>query len=255
MAMVDPTQRFSFRVDNYVRYRPGYPPQVIDLLKAECGLTTKSVIADIGSGTGALTRLFLENGNRAFGVEPNPNMRQAVENLLAAYPKFTSVAGTAEATTLPDASVDFVTAAQAAHWFDRENARREFVRILRRGGWMVIVWNERRHEVSAFHRAYEKLLLTYSIDYEEVRHDGARRTIGDFFAPSSFQERSFDMPQEFDYPGLEGRVLSASYAPLPEHPNYEPMIEALHQLFANHQVNGRVVMEHDTWVYYGRLQY
>src|SRR5271154_5572153 len=128
MAVQDATQRFSSRVDNYVRYRPGYPPAVLELLKEECGLTAESVIADVASGTGIFTRLLLENGNRVFGVEPNAEMRRAGEEYLAAFPRFTSVAGTAEATTLPDHSVDIVTAAQAAHWFDRAKARREFVR-------------------------------------------------------------------------------------------------------------------------------
>jgi ubiquinone/menaquinone biosynthesis C-methylase UbiE len=253
MPLSDPTQRFSSRVENYVRYRPGYPHGIIDLLKSECGLTTESVIADIASGTGIFTRLLLGNGNRVFGVEPNPDMRQAGEEYLAEFPKFTSVLGTAEATGLPDHSVDFVTAAQAAHWFDREKARQEFVRILKAGGWAVMIWNERRHQASAFHRAYEELLLKYSIDYKEVRHEGARQEIGEFFAPAPYKEGVFDMPQEFDYAGLEGRLLSSSYAPLPGHPNYAAMMEGLARVFAEHQRNGRVVMEHDTRVYYGRL--
>src|SRR5277367_59772 len=120
--------RFSDRVENYVRYRPGYPIEVLQVLKDECGLTPDHGIADIASGTGIWTRVLLNNGNRVFGVEPNPEMRQAGERLLADFPRFTSVAGTAEGTTLADASVDFVTAAQAAHWFEREHSRREFVR-------------------------------------------------------------------------------------------------------------------------------
>ena len=119
MPVTDPTQRFSSRVDNYVRYRPGYPSAILDLLRKECGLTPKSVIADVASGTGIFSRMLLENGNRVFGVEPNLEMRKAGEEYLAAYPNFTSVEGTAEATTLADHSVDLVTAAQAAHWFDR----------------------------------------------------------------------------------------------------------------------------------------
>ena len=126
MPASNATSRFSDRVENYVRYRPGYPPEVIQELKSECGLMASHVIADIASGTGIWTRMLLENGNPVFGVEPNAEMREAGERLLAAFPKFTSVAGTAEATTLADQSVDFVTAAQAAHWFDRERARREF---------------------------------------------------------------------------------------------------------------------------------
>src|ERR1700681_4185447 len=117
------TSRFSDRVENYVRYRPGYPAAVLRVLHRECGLAPGHVVADIASGTGIWTRMLLENGNKAFGIEPNPEMRQAGEQLLAEFAKFASVAGTAEATTLPDKSVDFVTAAQAAHWVDRGRAR------------------------------------------------------------------------------------------------------------------------------------
>ena len=139
MPVKDATQRFSSRVDNYVRYRPAYPNEVVDLLKKECGLTSNSVVADIAFGTGIFTRMLLENGNRVFGVEPNEEMRRAGERFLEGFPGFTSVAGTAEATTLPDHRVDIITAAQAAHWFDREKARREFIRILKPGGWTVLL--------------------------------------------------------------------------------------------------------------------
>ena len=143
MPVSNATSRFSDRVENYVRYRPGYPAEVLRTLNTACGLSPGHVVADIASGTGIWTRMLLENGNPVFGVEPNTVMREAGERLLATFPNFTSVAGTAEATTLPDQSVDFVTAAQAAHWFDRERARREFVRILKPGGWLVLLWNER----------------------------------------------------------------------------------------------------------------
>jgi len=151
------TSRFSDRVENYVRYRPGYPPEMIETLKSECGLTPTRVVADIASGTGIWTRMLLEHGNGVFGVEPNAEMREAGEHLLAGFPNFTSVGGSAEATTLPDHSVDFVTAAQAAHWFKRDLARREFARILKQGGWLVLLWNERRTESTPFLRAYEQL--------------------------------------------------------------------------------------------------
>src|SRR3974390_1220982 len=125
-----PTARFSARVGTYVRYRPGYPAEVLELLRRECGLKPQHVVADIASGTGLFTRLLLENGNRVFAVEPNQHMREAGARFLGKHEKLTSVAGTAEDTTLPSASVDLVTAAQAAHWFDRVRARPEFARIL-----------------------------------------------------------------------------------------------------------------------------
>jgi len=253
MPTADPTQRFSSRVDNYVRYRPGYPAEVLALLEEQCGLTPEAVVADIASGTGLWTRLLLENGNPVFGVEPNQDMRNAGEEFLRAYPRFTSVAGAAEATTLPDRSVDMVTAAQAAHWFDRLRARREFVRILKPGGWTVLLWNERLTDSTPFLRAYEQLLLDFGTDYKEVRHERTTAEIRDFFAPSTYQEALFKYRQEFDYEGLEGRLLSSSYTPQPGHAKYAPMLQALHRIFDQHQHSRQVHFDYNTRVFFGVL--
>ena len=236
-----------------MRYRPGYPPEILDLLKKKCGLTPESVVADIASGTGIFTRLLLGNGNPVYGVEPNAEMRRAGEQFLAGYPRFVSVAGTAEATTLPDHSIDVVTAAQAAHWFERAKARREFVRILKPGGWTVLIWNERQTDATPFLRAYEELLLAYGTDYKEVRHERTTAEIDGFFAPSPFQARAFETGQACDYSGLEGRLLSSSYTPLSEHPNYAPMLRELRSVFAEHETGGQVTLQYTTRVFYGQL--
>jgi len=254
MPASNATSRFSDRVENYIRYRPGYPLEALLALKSECGLAPQQAVADIASGTGIWTRMLLENGNPVFGVEPNPEMRQAGERLLARFPKFTIVPGTAEATSLPDQSVDFVTAAQAAHWFDREGARREFVRILKPGGWLVLLWNERLTDSTPFLRDYEQLLLTYGTDYEDVRHEKTTDAVNEFFDPSPFQARVFEMRQEFDYAGIEGRLLSSSYAPGPEHPKHEPMLRELRRIFDQHTAAGRVSVDYKTRVYFGRLK-
>jgi SAM-dependent methyltransferase len=251
VAVKDPTQRFSSRVNDYQRYRPGYPPEVIQLLRNDCGLRPQSAIADIASGTGIFTRLLLENGNRVFGVEPNLEMRRAAEQSLSRFPSFSSVTGTAEATTLATNSVDFVTAAQAAHWFDLDRSRREFVRILKPGGWAVLLWNERRTNSTPFLQAYEHLLLTYGTDYREVRHERIAERISQFFG-TSFQAEVFENRQEFDSEGIKGRLLSSSYIPQ-EGPNHCAMLHELRGLFDRHEVNGRVIMEYDTQVYYGQL--
>jgi SAM-dependent methyltransferase len=254
MPVKDATQRFSSRVENYVRFRPGYPNEVLALLKRECGLTPDSVIADIASGTGIFTRMLAENGNRVFGVEPNDEMRRAGEKFLRSYSLFTSIAGSAEATTLPDHSVDMITAAQAAHWFDREKARREFIRILKPAGWTVLLWNERRTDSTPFLREYEQLLLTYGTDYQDVRHERTTAEIADFFAPSPLRSRALEMCQEVDYSGLEGRLLSSSYTPMPDHANYEPMLRELRRIFDAHQTNGSVSLDYNTLVYYGQIE-
>jgi SAM-dependent methyltransferase len=253
MPASNATSRFSDRVENYVRYRPGYPAHALQCLRDECGLKPEHLIADIASGTGIWTRLLLENGNRVFGVEPNAEMRQAGERLLASFPQFTSIAGTAEATTLPDVSVDFVTAAQAAHWFDRERTRREFVRILKSGGWLVLLWNERVVDGTPFLRDYEELLLKFGTDYKDVRHERTTEAMNEFFDPAPYQERVFPMRQEFDYAGLEGRLLSSSYAPGPEHPQHVPMLAELRRIFGKYALDGRVAVDYKTRVYFGQI--
>jgi ubiquinone/menaquinone biosynthesis C-methylase UbiE len=188
-----------------------------------------------------------------FGVEPNAEMRKAGEEFLNAYPRFSTIEGTAEETTLPDHTVDLVTAAQAAHWFDRRKARHEFIRILKPGGWSVLIWNERRIDSTPFLRDFEQLLLRYGTDYETVRHERTTEEIENFFAPSPFQLRTFDHLQEFDYPALEGRLLSSSYTPQSNDVAYKPMMQELRQIFDARQENGQVAFEYNTLVYYGQV--
>jgi SAM-dependent methyltransferase len=249
-----PTARFSDRVENYVRYRPGYPPDVLRLLREECGLQPSHIVADVASGTGIFTRLLLENGNSVFAVEPNTEMREAAVHDLERFDRLVSVAGTAEETTLRSASVDFVTAAQAAHWFDLPRARAEFVRILNPNGWCALIWNERDTARTAFLRDYEELLLTYGTDYKEIRHERTTAIIHEFFAPSPYQERVFELQQQFDYVGLAGRLLSSSYAPNEGHPSHAPMMSELQRIFRAHAVNDNVAFEYKTRVYYGKLK-
>ncbi len=254
MPIKDGTQRFSSRVENYIRYRPGYPPEIVQLLQSRCGLTADSAVADIAFGTGIFARLLLEGGNRVIGVEPNPDMRRAGEEFLAQYPRFTSMPGTAEATSLPDKSIDIITVAQAAHWFDPEKAPREFLRILKPGGWTVLLWNDRRMDSTPFQRRYEELLRTYGSDYEEVRQRGMTLAIEAFFEHSSFQTREFEYSQTFDYAGLEGRLLSSSYAPQHGEEQHEPMLRELRRIFDEHEVSGRISFDYDTHIYYGQLR-
>jgi SAM-dependent methyltransferase len=253
MAFTDSKQRFSTRVADYVRYRPGYPHEALTLLKSECGLSSGHVIADIGSGTGFLSELFLKNGNRVYGIEPNKEMREAGEEYLAAYDSFGSIDASAEATTLEDATIDFVTVGQAFHWFDAAAARREFARILKPEGWVVVMWNDREMN-SAFATAYEDVLVKFGNDYKVVRESYPELpAMQEFFTGGSVQERGVPNAQIMDWDGLAGRLRSSSYAPQEGQPNYAPMMAALDELFRENQVDGRVKMEYATHVYYGRL--
>jgi SAM-dependent methyltransferase len=252
--MNDATHRFSKRVEEYIKSRPGYPDELIETLRSDCNLTHDSIIADIGSGTGNLSKIFLQNGNPVYGIEPNNEMREAGERLLKNFPLFRSIAARAEETTLPANSVDFITAGQAFHWFDRTLVRLEFARILKSQGYVVLVWNEMQTQSSPLMIDYEQLLQTYAIDYRQVDH---RRIdiniISDFFDPGYFKLNLFDNVQVFDYEGLKGRLLSSSYVPQTGHPNYVPLLEGLHAAFQAHQIDGHVRFIYKTLLYYGQL--
>lgn len=197
-----PEERFSDRVDNYVRYRPHYPQEIIDVLRRETRLSSSSVIADVGSGTGISAELFLQAGCTVHGVEPNREMREAAERLLAAYPAFHSVNGTAEATTLPDHGVDLIVAAQAFHWFNTSATRAEFSRILKPDGHIVLIWNERKLDASPFLREYEALLLRFGTDYATVRHENIDATQLSYFFIGPHATHTFLNEQRFDFTGL-----------------------------------------------------
>lgn len=252
--MSDSVSRFTTRVKNYAKYRPTYPQSLIDLLKAECGLTAESVIADIGSGTGILSELFLKNGNTVLAVEPNSAMREVAEGLLKPYPRFVNVQGTAESTTLASTSVNFITAGQAFHWFETAKARAEFARILKPLGWVVLVWNERRLDSTPFLRDYEQIMMRYGTDYNQVRLENATSRLPSFFASQRFKLESFENIQDFDFEGLRGRVQSSSYTPEPGNPGFSPLMVNLREIYETHQKNGRVAFEYDTRVYYGHLE-
>jgi len=255
MIFADAKQRFSNRAADYVRFRPGYPAALLDVLRSECGLRAGSLIADVGSGTGLLSELFLKNGNRVFGVEPNAEMRAGGEEYLRAYTHFKSVDGSAEATTLPAESADFVTAGQAFHWFEPAAARREFARILRPGGWVVIAWNDLRVDGALLNREYEELLERFGVDYARVRDSYPEsEKVRSFFESDDFKSRDLPNDQWLDWEGLRGRLRSSSYVPTEGQPNFAAMMAGLERIFRAHEKNGAVHMRYFTRVYFGRLR-
>src|SRR5438270_6178509 len=243
MKVQDALTRFSDRVEDYIKYRPGYPAKILEILRSRCGLNRQSVVADIGSGPGNFARLFVESGREVFAVEPNLEMRVAGLQLLGGFSTYHSIDGKAEETHLPDVSVDFITAAQAFHWFDWPRAKTEFRRILHPGGSVVLVWNDRRFESSPFLRDYEQLLLQFGTDYADVKSQG-RASVGlisDFFS-GQFEKVAIDSSQLFDFDALKGRLFSASYAPQSSHPNHEPMLRDLQSIFQRPVKDGKVAL-------------
>lgn len=251
--ILNPTSRFSDRVENYVKYRPGYPPALLDFLKEELRLRSGHVVVDLGSGTGIFAEFLLASGCEVVGVEPNAEMRGAAERRLAGQARFRSIDGSAEATDLPDRSADFVTAAQAFHWFDRDPARAELARILKPEGWAVLVWNDRRTEATAFAKEYEALIHRFSTEYRRVDHKNLTEgEIRQFLSEDGYGACVFENAQELDREGLVGRVASSSYAPNKSHPKYPDMVRDLEEVFARHARLGKVRIEYDVRVYYAR---
>jgi len=255
IVAMKPTERFSDRVENYIRYRPSYPPQIVELMRREMNLKENSIVADVGSGTGIFTKLLLETvGCTVYAVEPNEPMRRAGEEFLQKFERFQSIDGSSENTNLPDESVDLIVAAQAFHWFDREKAKAEFERIVKPGGFVALIWNERQLASTAFLRDYEDLLLRYGTDYKEVRHDAVSTdNISPFFF-GDFHETAFPNAQRVDFDGLKGRLLSASYIPHSGHPRFGEMLLELKNIFDRHAEADAVEILYDTRVFYGKFK-
>ena len=251
----DPTRRFSERVADYVRARPSYPPELLERLRESCGLDASWVVADVGSGTGNLTCLFLDAGHRVYAVEPNPEMRGAAERRFAGHGGFVSVDGRAEATGLVPASVDLVAAGQAFHWFDRARAREEFLRVLRPGRPVALIWNDWAVERAPFVRDYERLVRRYGTDYERVRglRPGAAE-LARFFGGPEVTAHTLPHRQLFDREGLRARLRSSSYVPAPGEPGHDELLSALDELFERRQQGGRVAFEYDARVWVGALR-
>lgn len=251
--MQNSTLRFSNRVEDYVKYRPHYPPEIVPELERQSLLTPGMKIADIGSGTGISSALFLQNGYPVWGVEPNREMRLKSQELLRAYPDFHAVNGTAEATTLPGNSTGLIVAGQAFHWFNREQCRSEFERILKPGGAVVLIWNERLTS-TPFEKAYEQLIIHHGNHYLKVDHRNIDDTaIAQFFAPKEVTLTVFDNRQVLDYEGLEGRLLSSSYMPVKGGAGYQEMVADLKKLFHQFQTGNRITIHYSTRMYACRL--
>ncbi|WP_271753258.1 class I SAM-dependent methyltransferase [Cohnella sp. JJ-181] len=247
-------ERFTERVETYVKYRPSYPEAAIDYLYKEAGLARESQVVDIGAGTGIFSRLLLERGTSVTAVEPNRAMREEAERALGGYPGFRAVNGAAEQTGLPDASADFIVSAQAFHWFDQAAAKREFGRLLRTDGKAALIWNTRLTSGSPFLEAYEALLQRLGTDYAMVNHRNITpEQLAAFFKPGTKREARFPNRQLFDFDGLSGRLRSSSYTPVPGDPNYEPMLRDLQAIFDRYQQDGHVSFDYETEIYWGSV--
>ncbi|CAG9197728.1 Methyltransferase [Paraburkholderia tropica] len=249
----DSTRRFTDRVADYVKYRPGYPREVATFAHVECGVAPGATVADIGAGTGLSSKLFLDAGHPVVSVEPNAAMRAAADAFLAPYARYRSVAGTAEASTLDDASVDLAITAQAFHWFDKAAARREFARILKPRGKILLFWNSRLLKGSAFLEGYEALLREFSADYANVAESyPSDDAMADWFGDGFEQKTVFPNAQRLDFDGLQGRLMSSSYAPKADDARHGPMLAALRTLFDATQQDGSVNFAYETRVYAGK---
>ncbi|HEY6414480.1 MAG TPA: class I SAM-dependent methyltransferase [Edaphobacter sp.] len=241
--MSEHTERFTGRVEDYVRYRTRYPVAVIDILVERCGLRREHMVADVGAGTGMLAELFLQHGNAVVAVEPNDDMRGACEKLASAWPGLIVKKGTAEATGLEDASVDFIGVGRAFHWFDLDRTSKEFRRILRPDGWVVLANHSRVRGDSSKSQDYEAMLREHGKDYAEnrERYEISAR-IDAFFAGGELFREEIVGEQRLTLEELIGQTQSYSVTPEAGHEKYEGMQRALRDFFARWQMDGVVVM-------------
>ena len=249
--MSNSTERFSDRVENYVRYRPGYPEALVKSLIQNTGVEHVSEIADIGSGTGIFTQLLLQHNLRVYAVEPNGPMRQAAERLLAGFPGFTSVDASAESTGLETSSIDLITAAQAFHWFNNQATRTEFARLLKPQGQLALIWNQRKSS-QPLQQAYDAALREYASDYGTVNHMNLDASeIAAFYSPGTMEVFEFGNVQLLNFESLLGRLKSASYCPAEDSPEYQSLAQELEVIFNAHAEQGEIKFEYDARLFLG----
>jgi ubiquinone/menaquinone biosynthesis C-methylase UbiE len=258
--MPDNTQRFNGRAEDYDRYRQRYPTEeILTRLRTWCGLAPSWLIADVGAGTGMLAEVFLENSNRVLAIEPNQDMRDqmrsSVERQLGyPAPQLEIIEATAEATTLPDASLDMVAAGRAFHWFDKERALAEFRRILRPDGWVALIAVDRdRDSKDPAYRpqidAYEQIMCTHSPDYSHVVRSGYRtydktETLFD----GEYHHDELPGLRQLDWTTFHGHAMSLSVSPQPGHPNHEAFQSALRRYFDTYARDGIFAMPTICWI-------
>jgi SAM-dependent methyltransferase len=248
-----PLERFSRVAGDYSNYRPGYPENIIAILKNEFKLSETFVIADIGSGTGKLSKLFLDNGNFTYGVEPNQEMRKSAESIFHGNGKFISVNGRAENTTLENNCTDFIVCGQAFHWFDKQKTRIEFERILKKNGYVMLIWNK-RDDTKEMMIGYEKLIREYCPDHKNIGYEiFEEKDLNIFFKPNPVRQFTLEYYQVFDFNELSGRLRSSSYSPAESSIAYKQLIAKLKELFDRYQQHGRIRFEYKTEMFVSRF--
>ena len=246
------TEKFTGVSPIYDKYRPGYPKAILDILSADISFSRKDKVADIGSGTGKLSSLFLDNGNLVYGVEPNDKMRSEAERKFRNEKKFISLKGTAEKTGLDEKSVSIVVAGQSFHWFNQSLAKIEFKRVLQPGGHVVLIWNTRIPDGSVLNAGYEDICRQYSNGYHGSGSLGVDDKIIRTFFSADIIYKSIKFSQILDFDGLLGRYMSASYSLKKEDPLYLEVVERMQDLFKKHSRNNRVELLYDTEIYIGK---
>lgn len=247
------TQNFSGLANVYTMGRPVYATEFIDMLYSKYGVTEESIIADIGSGTGKLAKQLLDKGSMVYGVEPNADMRSIAIRELQNYAKFEAVNGTASQTTLKDNSIDYVTVAQAFHWFDVTEFKKECKRILRKDGLVFLVWNMRDMS-SVVNQASYEIYKEYCPKFKGfsggIQKDDIR--IREFF-DNDYEYVTFKNPLFYDKETFIHRSLSGSYSLRQGEEGYSEYVLRLRELFDEYEENGYLEMANNTVVYVGKI--
>ena len=251
LKKLNPKSRFNNCGETYDKYRPSYPKEIIDFLNEAIGLNEDSIIADIGSGTGISTKIFLENGNTVYAVEPNKDMRQVAEKSFESCSNFYSINGESETTNLQSESIDIIVVAQSFHWFDPVPTKDEFLRILKPNGSVVLLYN-RRNNSNEFMDKYLELIGKYGEQYSSESRDDISNN---FFESKTVHEKILHNPQIVDFDGLKGNLVSYSYIPKEDNPRFISMIEELKTLFDKYNKNGEVILEYYTCISYCKMKW
>jgi len=252
--MVDARSLFNGKASIYSRYRPDYPKDLLKMLEKETGFNRNWIVADIGSGTGIMSRLFLENGNHVYCIEPNDDMRSESIKLTSSFLKCKVLKGTAENTGLDTDSIDIIVAGQSFHWFDPVAAKKEMTRVLKPGGFAALIWNNRSERENSLSKEYDYICSKYSHNYQGTGNSRIESDTFITFFHNGFKKFETPNYQKLNLDGILGRYFSTSYALQPQDPEYGDAVESLKKLFRKFEKNGYATMEYETQIFLGQLK-
>ncbi|HLO27660.1 MAG TPA: class I SAM-dependent methyltransferase [Anaerolineales bacterium] len=246
------TEIYSTKAEKYAKYRWDYSLQAIEAIIQIAHVTEQTLAADIGAGTGMLTKHFAGRVRHIYAVEPNDEMRKIAEGQLERFENCSVIKGCAEAIPLGNQSVDLITVAQALHWFDPTRTRAEFRRVLKPKGWLTAIRNygvdqTLNQAMGRICAEADRAGLLEAVPHPE------EKPVSYYCGHEDIQRLTYEIEEKQNWDEFIGSLLSASYMPEESHPSYPRLERVARQVFDDLSENGELRVRGETELIIGQV--